>query len=148
MMPSPGERFSAVKQPRVLSQAVISAWAVNMGQVSFFLFHLLTGNSQPSNQTTLPAAGRRSALCQVIPNRPHPCPVAHGMVFAVSNSFAVFCDHTRPSWSLGHLCPLRRAKPQPGRTQFPRPAFLCRLALNTYLQCLVCLAVIRQVWQS
>jgi hypothetical protein len=92
------------------------------------LFHLLTGDSQPSNHTTPPAAGRRSTFCQVTPNRPHPCPAAPGVPFAMPNSFAVSVA-PKVIVELGHLCPFERTKPRPARTQVPRPAYFCRPAL-------------------
>jgi hypothetical protein len=90
MMPSPGGRSSSGEQnshvPRVKQSppSGTSRWDRFRS-----LFHLLTGNSQPSNHTTPPAAGRRSTFCQVTPNRPHPCPAAPGVVSAMPNSFAV-----------------------------------------------------------
>ena len=70
-----------------------------------------TGDSEPRNQAPPPAAGRHAAFCQVISNRPHPCLVVHGLVFAVPNSFAVFLA-TRPARSLVTPC-VAREQPSP-----------------------------------
>jgi hypothetical protein len=90
----------------VSSQAVISVWDIDMGTSFALCSTLLTGDSQPGNRATSPAAGRQPAFCQVISNRPHPCPVVHGMVFALSNSFAVSGHKT--SVEPGHLCSLEK----------------------------------------
>jgi hypothetical protein len=84
-----------------------------MGQSPLSLFHLLTGDSQPSNQAAPPAAVRQSAFYQVLPNRPHPCLVVHRLVFAVSNSFAAsLATRASWSWSLGTCVRSSQAKPQ------------------------------------
>ncbi len=84
-----------------------------MGQSPLSLFHLLTGDSQPSNQAAPPAAVRQSAFCQVLPNRPHPCLIVHRLVFAVLNSFAAsLATRASWSWSLGTCVRSSQAKPQ------------------------------------
>jgi hypothetical protein len=128
MMPSPGERSLAVKQPRVSSQAVISAWLSTWDRLRS-LFHLLTGASEPSHQAEPPAAGRHSCSLSTEPKQAPSLPSCPGIVFAVSNSFSVLPGH-KGVVELGQLCGFESSAPTRENTDSLEPVSLCRLALT------------------